>query len=414
MSFAGPYVRADQTTVRRANLGVVLRKVAERTTCSRADVATETGLTRGTVSSLVGELIDLGLLIETGESATPRRVGRPGVGLRLGDRVVAIGLEINVDHLAVSAEDLEGRVVIERVNRRDNRGARPAAVLDRLAGLATAVLDELRAESYDPVGIGVAVPGLVSLGSDVLLHAPNLGWSDLDIATELRARLGDELPVRVDNEANLAALAEHWYGAGRGLRSFICVYADVGVGAGIFVDGELFRGSHGYGGELGHVTVDPQGLPCACGSRGCLETFVGQDAIARRAGLPTPTEGLTRHVTDDLVRRAEAGDRATLESLRDAGRVLGTALASTINVFDLDAIVLGGAYGPLAPWLVDEVRAALADHLLFADWSTCEVRTATFGEGAAVRGAAAMVIRGALASPWIVAGRAARSQELVS
>ena len=398
--------RADQTTVRRANLGVVLAHVAAQGTCSRAEVAAETGLTRGTVSSLVGELLDLELLAETGEPQSPGRVGRPGMALRLGERIVAIGLEINVDHLSVSVEDLAGGVRVERRQYRDNRGARHGAVLDRLAKLATAALDEARDESLTPAGIAVAVPGLVDARSGRLLRAPNLGWSDLDIAAELCERLEVDLPITIDNEANLAALAEHWRGAAQGLRSFVCVFGEIGVGAGIFVDGELFRGSHGYGGELGHMTVDRDGLPCACGNRGCLETLVGQEAIARRAGLTGHDGARTRSVTDELVRRARAGDPATLDSVRDAGAVLGTALASTINLFDLDGIVLGGAFGPLAPWLVDEVRAALAEHLLSAAWSTCELRTSTFGEDAAVRGAAALVLRRVLTAPWEVAERA--------
>ena len=173
--------------------------------------------------------------------------------------------------------------------------------------------------------------------------------------------------MRADNEANLAALAEHWQGVARGLDDFICVFGEVGVGGGIFVDGELFRGAHGYGGELGHVTVEPDGPRCNCGARGCLETLVGLEAIARRAGIGVGTGGRTRNITRELVRRAERGDdrRCSRASPRP-GRYLGIGLASAVNLFDVEAVVLGGCFGPLFPWLADDVRRMLDERVLTA------------------------------------------------
>ncbi len=159
------------------------------------------------------------------------------------------------------------------------------------------------------------------------------------------------LTVRADNEANLAALAEHWQGVARELEDFVCVFGEVGVGGGIFVDGELFRGAHGFGAEFGHMTVDPAGPPCKCGADGCLETFAGQEAIARRAGIESGSGSRTYSLTRELVRRAEEGDERVLDSLSVAGRHLGLGLASAVNMFDVDVVVLGGCFGPLAPWL---------------------------------------------------------------
>jgi predicted NBD/HSP70 family sugar kinase len=280
----GPNSRADQTTVRRANLGVVLKQIADGAPRSRASVAAETGLTRGTVSSLVGELIELDLLRETGEDEHVGRVGRPAQTLELGDRIVAIGLEINVDYLAVCVEDLTGTIRYERRVHTDNRRAQPQPVLDRLARMAGQALEVIEESDLVVAGVAVALPGLVESQTGTLLLAPNLGWSDIRVADEMAARLPG-LTVRADNEANLAALAEHWHGVARELEDFVCVFGEVGVGGGIFVDGELFRGAHGFGAEFGHMTVDPVGPPCKCGADGCLETFAGQEAIARRAGI---------------------------------------------------------------------------------------------------------------------------------
>jgi predicted NBD/HSP70 family sugar kinase len=396
----GSTVPADQTTVRRANLRVVLQHVAATGACSRAQIAAETGLTRGTVSSLVTELIDLGLLRDTGETTSPRGVGRPGAALELADVVVGVGLEVNVDYVAVSVEDLSGAVRYERRAYRDNRGSAPGPVLDRLARAARSALEGIEREGLRPAGISVAVPGLVEEASGTVVFAPNLGWSNVPVASELEARL--ELPVHVENESNLAALAEHWTGAAVGIDDFVCVFGEVGVGGGVVLGGRLFRGSHGYGGEFGHIQVDPDGRPCACGSRGCVETLVGQEAIALAAGIE-PAAGRTRSVTDELVRRASAGAPEAVRALEQAGRWLGIALASAFNVLDVQAVVLGGCFGPLAPWLVDDVRETLAVRSLAARSGSFVVLPSAFGDGAAVRGAAALSLRRVLDAPWAAA-----------
>ena len=227
--------------------------------------------------------------------------------------------------------------------------------------MASEAIAEMEREGRLVVGIAVAVPGLVEVASGTLLRAPNLGWTRLRIVDELKARLPHlDLPIRVENEANLAALAEHWQGAARGVRNFICVFGEVGVGAGIVVDGELYRGAHGFGGEFGHLTLTPGGDLCACGSRGCLETLVGQEAIARRAGLRIESGERTWSLTAELVRRADSGDPAVLAALREAGATLGLGLASVVNLLDLDVVVLGGCFGPLAPWLAVEVEQCAA------------------------------------------------------
>ena len=390
---------ADQSTVRRANLGVVLRRVAVAGPQSRAQIATETGLTRGTVSSLVTELIDLELLRETGETTSPRGVGRPGVSLELADVIVGVGLEVNVDHLAISVEDLTGAVRYEERSYGENRGSAPGPVLDRLAQAARTALDAAAREGLTPIGISVAVPGLVEEASGTVVLAPNLGWEGVPVASELEERLG--MLVHVENESNLAALAEHWTGAAVGIDDFICVFGEVGVGGGVVLGGRLFRGSHGFGGEFGHVAVDVEGRACACGSRGCVETLVGQEAIARAAGISS-TSGGSRRLTDELVRRAADGDPRVVQALSDAGRSLGIALASTFNLLDLQAVVLGGCFGPLSPWIVDDLRAALEQRSLAARSSSFAVVPSAFGDGAAVRGAAALSLRRVLDAPWVV------------
>jgi predicted NBD/HSP70 family sugar kinase len=404
MSLERPHARSsrvDQTAVRRANLGVVLRHVTEHGPCSRARVAAATGLTRGTVSSLVAELIVLELLRESEAVPDgPRGVGRPGLDLEPADVVVGLGLEVNVDYLAVTVEDLRGTVHHERRVFVDNRGAAPGPVLDRIAGLATEATAALRENGRRCAGAAIAVPGLVERESGSLVFAPNLGWSDIPVRDGLRERL--QLPVGVENEANLAALAEHWSGSARGLSDVVCVFGEVGIGGGILTSGELFRGSGGFGGEVGHVTVDPGGEPCACGNRGCLETKAGVEAIAEAAGIPT-AEARTRSLAHEILRRCRAGDPAAVAAVGEAGGWLGIGLAAVCNVLDPEAVVLGGCFGPLLPWLADDMTAALHRRSVSARTSRVQVLPSLLGEGAAVRGAAALPLRRLLESPQLAA-----------
>ena len=279
---------ANQRAVRRHNLGVVLRHVSEHGPRSRATIALETGLNKTTVSSLVTELIGLDLLVERGLEQRGT-VGRPGQVVELsGTGVVALGLEINVDYLAVRALDLTGAERHRSLDVRDNRRVQVRTVLDRLGALAITALEEIQIEGLRPVGATVALPGLVDAAGGALLVAPNLGWNEVAVVEELLARIpsppNPAFPLAADNEANLAALAELWEGTARGLSDVLYLSGEIGVGAGIIVGGELFRGSQGFGGEFGHMTIDPAGRPCACGSRGCLETLAGLEALLEAAG----------------------------------------------------------------------------------------------------------------------------------
>jgi predicted NBD/HSP70 family sugar kinase len=389
---------ANQRAVRRHNLGVVLRHVSEHGPRSRATIALETGLNKTTVSSLVTELIGLDLLVERGLEQRGT-VGRPGQVVELsGTGVVALGLEINVDYLAVRALDLTGAERHRSLEVGDNRDVDVCAVLDRLGGLASAALEHVHGEGLRPVGATVALPGLVDAATGALLVAPNLGWTGVAVVDELHERLaGPPFPVAADNEANLAALAELWEGTARGLRDVLYVSGEIGVGAGIIIGGELFRGAHGFGGELGHTTVDLQGDMCACGNRGCLETRAALGALLRAAGLERDAG------VGALAGRAEAGDERVVAALTEAGRWLGVGVASAANLLNPRGIVVGGYFAVLAPWLVPGVEDELAARVLSSEWGAPRVVVSELGAEAAVHGASASALRGVFSDPGMVA-----------
>ncbi len=353
---------ARQRSLRDHNLGLALRLVAaSEEPLSRARIADLTGLTRGTAGALVDELLAGRLLYEV-ELPRSSRSGRPATGIALSAGVLGgLGLEINVDYLAASVVDLSGAVVHSVVLEGDQRGLEPREVLRatrRLAGRAS------RASGLRVAGAALGLPGLLRDGR--LLLAPNLGWHDIDILHGL----GKALAAALDNEANYAALAH----VTPERRSFVHVSGEVGVGAGIVLDGELFRGTRGWSGELGHLTVYPDGPQCHCGAHGCLEVYAGLEAI--RAGA----------------------------SIHEAAQALGIALSGALNLLDVGTVVLGGGYARLAPELLPLLESELAARVLWAGLDAPVVQVSEHGSTAAALGAARSVVSRVLTQPerWLV------------
>jgi predicted NBD/HSP70 family sugar kinase len=390
----------DQADVRRHNAALVLGCVSASGPLSRARVAAHTGLTRATVGTIVDELLAAGLVSEQG-TRSPSGVGRPGTDLVLRpDGAASVGLEINVDGIVVAVVDLAGTVRHRAARSGDLRDRTAAAVLRSAARM----VDDAVAVAYDlglPVrGIGVAVPGLVDLGEQVLRLAPNLGWTDVAVVDRLRSYAVTHwpCPVVLDNEANLAALGELWRGGHTSTDSFVLVNGDVGVGAGVVLDGALHRGSRGFGGELGHLTVAPEGPECRCGARGCLEQVAGLDFILRQAGVrDEPRTG--EDAVSPLLTRLRRGDERAIAAVRQAGEALGVGVAALVNLFDVDTVVLGGVFAPLFPWLDEPLQAVVRRRVLSAAWAPLTVRPSDLGRDAAVIGAAYAPLRDLLADP---------------
>ncbi|GAA1415787.1 ROK family transcriptional regulator [Catellatospora coxensis] len=379
-----------QRSLRDHNLALVLRHVtAANRPPSRAEIAAASGLTRATVSTIVDELIAGGLVAEL-EPVSRSGVGRPGTGIvPAGTGPAGLGMEVNVDYLAVCAVDLTGAVRHRQVRRLDQREHRPAQTWQALAELADQAVGAVTALGLTPAGGVIAVPGLVE--GDTIRIAPNLGWQQ--VALPRPADLGGlrDLPLDVANEATLAALGERH---ATGLRSFLYVSGEIGIGGGIVLDGELFGGSHGWAGEIGHVTIDPQGPDCHCGSRGCLEQYAGEEAIRAAAGLPAGAAVLA-----DLVGGARAGRGPVLDALDHAGTALGVALSGAVNLLDIGTVVLGGHYAELIDWLRPAIERELSRRVITARWSPAKVRASALGSDAALVGAARAVTQAILDDP---------------
>ncbi len=283
----------------------------------------------------------------------------------------------------------------------DLRGQPAAAVVTQLTAVAAEALAAADAEGLAAAGACVAVPGLVHGGTVRL--APNLDWREVPLAALLAdAPVTAGLGVLVDNEANLAALGEAAQLAGDGPASFLYVSGEIGIGAGIVLDGALYRGVQGWSGEIGHLTVEPDGPACRCGARGCLEQYAGQEAILRAAGAPRATGQAALRLMQD---RAGAGEPAMLAALQRAGRALGVAVAGAVNLLDVQTVVLGGGYAVLEPWLRPWLADELATRVVTAAWAPVTVRPSALGTRATVVGAARTALRTVLEHPaqWLAA-----------
>jgi predicted NBD/HSP70 family sugar kinase len=381
---------ADFTDVRATNLAVVLRFVRENSPCSRADIAATTGLNKATVSSLVADLIDRRLLRETG--LTENRVGRPATMLVLdGSPYAAIGIEVNVDYLTAVAVDLAGEALVSW--RRTFPGATASAnqAIAAVAALARRVVSRMAKDARQVLGLTVAVPGLVDVNGFVRV-APNLGWRDVDLGGDLAKALRDPgFPVLVDNDANLAALAEHRFGPHGAVANLVYLTGEVGVGAGVIMDGRLRRGAQGFAGEIGHIEIDPTGADCRCGRRGCLEAVAGIGAVLQRTAPDASPAELESEI-DDVVRLAQGGDPATVAMLEAVGRSLGKGVAILAGLLNPDVVIVGGYFVPLGPWVLPAATVELLRRSIAPGAGGCALVASTLGYGAAALGAAARVL----------------------
>ncbi len=309
---------------------------------------------------------------------------------------LAIGIDIGGTKIAAGLVDTEGRIRVRRETPTEP-GEGPAAVIARTAELVRAFDGEVG----ESLGVGVGVAGLVRARDGVVAQAPNLRWEDVALGPELSAALGGRA-VRLDNDANAAAVGEVWAGAARGRAHVIVITLGTGVGGGLILDGSVYRGARSVGAELGHITVDPDGPVCGCGNPGCLEALASGTAVGRiaRERLVTAPDvasslrsGAIEAVTArDVVAAAEAGDAFSKALLGETGVWLGVALASFVNLFNPEAIVIGGGMAAAGDLILAPARREMERRAFTAALEGVEIVLATLGNDAGIVGAAALVL----------------------
>lgn len=375
--------------MRNRNRSLVVDVLRQRGGVTQADLSRVTGLSRSTVSNLVNELRGAGHVAELDEAdAAPGQVGRPPALLVLEPSAgSAMGIDFGHSHVRVALSDLSHRIVSER-ERDIAVDEDPVGSLDAAADLANEMLRDAGVEPEAVIGCGMGVPGPVDhrtgrVGSTSILP----GWLGIQAAEEMSRRL--RLPVVVDNDANLGALAEASWGAARGCDHVAYIKASSGIGAGLVLGGRLHRGANGTAGEIGHDIVDEAGPFCRCGNRGCLEAVAGGAAITELLNR-SRREALTLVQILDL---AEVGDLACRRVLAEVGRQLGVAAAKLCNLVNPDRVVLGGLLARAGDLVIEPMRESVRRFAVDSAMDIVLIVPSEFGERAGVLGALALVLR---------------------
>ncbi len=397
----------DQATLRELNLSTVLKLIYKQAPLSRAQLATKTGLNKSTVSSLVEDLMERGLIHETGINSTG--AGRPATLLEIDARVgAAIAVELGVDFVAVALTDFAGSMLWRKQEAADPAESQEETMRE----IRRMVEQTLRiAEERDlrVLGLSFSIPGTVDLEQGVLIFAPNLNWHNVPLR---RLFEGVGLKVYIENDANAAAVGEHLFGAAQNARDFILVFAGVGLGGGLYLNDQLYRGVGGYAGEIGHTPIraEPPGQECHCGNRGCWETYANQGSILSRveAKLGSGCESVIRSRLEGnheplslgmIKEAAEAGDRVALEAFAEAGSAMGSGFAGLANIFNPEKIVLGGPVSTAGTFLMPSILAGVKQYAMSEIAAQTEISLSAFGPDASLIGAAAVVVDDILAHP---------------
>ena len=375
----------SQSSLREANRTLVLQTVQRWGGLTQVELAAATGLSTATVSNIVREMYAAGLVDTAVTTRSGRRAQLVTLARRLG---LAVGVHLGSRHLRIVLGDF-GHTVIAEQSLPLPRDHRMDASLDRVALLVADMLERVGASVGDVVGVGIGVPapvdsatGMVSVGGVMR------GWDDTHLGQTLAKRVG--CPVAVDNEANLGALAESTLGASRNHRDSAFVLASHTIGAGLVIGGKPHRGYAGLAGEIGHVQVDPQGLICSCGNRGCLDTIVGADALLEAV---RPIRGALS--LRDVVLLAKEGDQGCSRLVADAGAQIGAVVANLCMVMNPEVVVVGGELAESGEVFLGPMRTAITRRMVVNRIAPLEVVPAALGTRAEVMGALLLALQAA-------------------
>ncbi|MEW2071912.1 ROK family transcriptional regulator [Streptomyces sp. NPDC007346] len=373
----------SQTSLHRANLERVVRAVRMAGSLTQAEIARSTGLSAATVSNIVRELKDGGTVEVTPTSAGGRRARSVSLS---GDAGIVIGVDFGHTHLRVAVGNLAHQVLAEEAEPLDV-DASSAEGFDRAEVLVKRLIEASGIGPDKVIGVGLGVPGPIDVESGTLGSTSILpGWTGINPSEELSGRLG--VPVYVDNDANLGALGELVWGSGRGVKDLAYIKVASGVGAGLVIDGTIYRGPGGTAGEIGHITLDESGPVCRCGNRGCLETFTAARYVLPLL-QPSHGPGLTM---ERVVQLAREGDPGCRRVIGDVGRHIGSGVANLCNLLNPSRVVLGGSLAEAGELVLGPIRDSVSRYAIPSAARQLSVLPGALGGRAEVLGALALVL----------------------
>jgi glucokinase-like ROK family protein len=320
-----------------------------------------------------------------------------------------VGIELGVDFVAVALTDFTGQILWRKMASIEQAEEQDATIAETLE-LARQAIDYCQEQNLHLLGLGLAMPGTVDLEEGVLIFAPNLHWKNVPLRKIYSENTG--LKVFIENDANAATIAEHLFGVARHNRNFIFVFAGVGIGGGLFLNGKLHRGKNGYAGEIGHspIMAEPFQTPCHCGNRGCWETYANQHSIIRRVQarlevkrnsiIPSLMAEQNSPLSIAIIKQAaDAGDVEALEALSETGKAMGIGFASLINILNPEKIILGGPLSIVGDYLLPSIKSIATKHSLPEMRPTVEIVLSGFETDASLIGAVSIVVDDILSNP---------------
>lgn len=391
-----PTIPADKhDQVRRNNLSRILRHLHANGPASRSELVGLTGLNRSTIGAIVADLVDSGLVEE--RAGTTSTVGRPSLVVApVTTGAVVLAFELRVEKLIGALIGLGGEVLDSRERPHTRAGFGVAIAADQIVAMSVDLLEQVP-EGSAWVGIGISIPGSVEPEAGKVRLAPNLGWEDVALgerlASALTTQFGDPPSVTIRNDSDLGAMSEHLRGAAAGAANMIYISGEIGVGGGVVVDNRLLHGVGGYAGEVGHMVIDPDGPECRCGSFGCWETLIGLDSVIRATGNDPDAVELS-----DVLAQADEHRESVMTGLDTVGRSIGIGISNLVNIFNPQAVVLGGHLRELLPH-VEQSVSDMMSRALPASRSGVRIVPASIEIGSSLMGAAEAGFEELLADP---------------
>jgi N-acetylglucosamine repressor len=386
----------NRDLIRAINRSHVLNAIKTYGPIGRAEIARRTRLSPATVTSISANLISQNLVLE--KSAGDSSGGRPPILLVINPKGgYVIGIKLTESHAVCALTDLEAMIIAK--SSMQLSGHDPAQVVDDLAEMILSFIRQQKITKKQLLGVGVGLAGIIDAEKGILRQSPIYGWENVPLRDMLQAKL--RIPVYIENDVNTLTLTERWFGHGQGVDNFLTVTIGRGVGLGIVVNGQFYRGQTGGAGEFGHTVVDPEGPACACGKRGCLEAYVGDPGLVRAAQDAAAIGKVSRkvHDLDDLLALARRGDPGALHIFERAGKILGLGLANLINLFNPKMIIISGEGTREGDFLFPAMKETVQQNTMPGLVDPDTIVIAPWGDDAWARGAAGLVLREVFESP---------------
>ncbi|HHW56414.1 MAG TPA: ROK family protein [Clostridia bacterium] len=399
-------ITADQLLVKQINKSIVLNTIRKKGNISRAEIAGITGLNKSTVSFLVDELINEGFVKEEGPGES--KGGRKPIILSINNKAgCIIGIDLDVNYILIVLTDLMANVIWEK--KIDIKiGENQQTIIERLIELIDEAISNAPETIRGILGIGIGVPGIVDYKKGSILLAPNLKWENVPLKQIIEDKF--KIKVHIDNEANVGAIGEKWFGVGAKYNNLVYVSAGIGIGTGIIINGELYRGTVGLAGEMGHMTIDIHDHQCRCGNTGCWENYASEKALLEYINTQLLMGKSDEYINKnnfytlsaiDIIDYARKGSKIAVEALKEIGRKLGVGVVNIINTFNPELIIIGNTLSLADDLVLNEVLKEVEEKSLVYRYYKVKIKTSKLQFHAGAIGAVSLVISELFAYPGL-------------